>query len=48
VLHALDPANGRSTAQIQVGQTTRFATPALSGGHVLVPTLSGITIVSVT
>jgi len=47
VLHALDPATGRSTLQVTVGQTSRFATPALHGNHVLVPTLAGLTIVAV-
>ena len=47
VLHALDPASGRSAAQIAVGVTSRFATPALHGNHVLVPTLAGLTIVAV-
>ena len=45
-LHALDPATGRSTEQVAVGKASRFATPALSGGRVLVPTLAGLTIVS--
>ena len=44
-LHALDPRTGRSTAQIQVGETSRFATPAVSGRDVLVPTLTGFTAV---
>jgi outer membrane protein assembly factor BamB len=47
VLHALDPGTGRSLAQISVGATSRFATPALHGNHVLVPTLAGVTIVAV-
>jgi outer membrane protein assembly factor BamB len=38
VLHALNPATGRSTAQASVGQTSRFATPAIYGNLVLVPT----------
>ncbi|MGI8762067.1 MAG: PQQ-binding-like beta-propeller repeat protein [Jatrophihabitantaceae bacterium] len=46
VLHALDPATGRSMAQVAVGQTTRFATPALSGNRVLVATLAGLTVVT--
>jgi hypothetical protein len=29
-----------------VGEVSRFATPALSGDRVLVPTLAGLTIVS--
>jgi outer membrane protein assembly factor BamB len=45
-LHALDPATGRSTEEVAVGEVSRFATPALSGDRVLVPTLAGLTIVS--
>jgi outer membrane protein assembly factor BamB len=45
VLHALDPGTGRSTGEVRVGQTNRFATPALSGDTVIVPTLSGIAVV---
>jgi hypothetical protein len=45
VLHALDPATGKSTAQVTVGETNRFATPALSGSRVIVPTLAGIAVV---
>ena len=47
VLHALDPASGRSTAKVAVGATSRFATPALHGNHVLVPTLTGLAVVAV-
>jgi hypothetical protein len=47
VLSALDPATGQSTAHVEVGVTSRFATPALSGNHVLVPTHAGLTIVVV-
>jgi len=46
VLHALDPATGRSRAAVRVGATSRFATPAISGTHLIVPTLTGITVVS--
>jgi outer membrane protein assembly factor BamB len=46
VLHALDPATGRSRAAVRVGATSRFATPAISGSHLIVPTLTGITVVS--
>jgi outer membrane protein assembly factor BamB len=46
VLHALDPATGHSTARADVGVTSRFATPALSGEHLLIPTLAGLTIVA--
>jgi outer membrane protein assembly factor BamB len=45
VLHALDPRTGRSTAQVRVGVTSRFATPAVSGRDVLIPTLAGFTAV---
>jgi outer membrane protein assembly factor BamB len=47
VLHALDPATGKSLAQVTVGKTNRFATPALSGNRVIVPTLTGIAVVTV-
>jgi outer membrane protein assembly factor BamB len=45
ILHALDPKTGKSVGQATVGETSRFATPAISGRNVIVPTLSGITIV---
>jgi sugar lactone lactonase YvrE len=45
VLHALDPATGRSLAQIRVGVANRFATPALYGTDVVVPTLGGFSVV---
>ena len=44
VLHALDPRTGETREQVQVGETSRFATPALYGRYVLVPTLAGLTI----
>ena len=45
VLHGLDPATGRSLDAVRVGVANRFATPALSGPDVLVPTLTGIAVV---
>ena len=45
VLHALDPATGRTREQVAVGATSRFATPAISGRDVLVPTLAGLAVV---
>jgi hypothetical protein len=45
VLHAFDPAAGHSLGQVAVGATSRFATPALSGNRVLVPTLAGLAVV---
>jgi hypothetical protein len=46
VLHGLDLQTGVSREQIGVGVTSRFATPALSGKDVLVPTLAGLTVVA--
>ena len=45
VLHALDPATGQTREQVSVGETSRFATPAIYGRLVLVPTLTGVTFV---
>jgi hypothetical protein len=45
VLHEYDPATGASKGSISVGVTTRFATPALYGRGVFVPTMTGVTIV---
>jgi hypothetical protein len=46
VLHALDPKTGHSLAQLNVGPVTRFATPALSGARVLIPTDAGVSVVA--
>ncbi|RKS77865.1 putative pyrroloquinoline-quinone binding quinoprotein [Motilibacter peucedani] len=48
LLHALDPATGRTTASVRVGDVTRFATPAVHAGLLLVPTTTGLTVVSAT
>ena len=45
VLHALDPSTGQSLGQADVGVANRFATPALAGADVIVPTLAGIAVV---
>ena len=45
VLHALDPATGKSLGQVDVGVANRFATPALYSADVIVPTLAGIAVV---
>ena len=45
VLHALDPSTGKSLSQIDVGVANRFATPALYGADVIIPTLAGIAVV---
>lgn len=44
-LHALSRATGRSIAARRVGPVSRFASPALAGSLVLVPTLHGVTAV---
>jgi hypothetical protein len=45
VPHALDPATGQALGQVPVGETSRFATLAVYGGPVPVPTLAGVTYV---
>jgi hypothetical protein len=45
VLNALDPATGKVREHVSVGETSRFATPAISGTRLFVPTLNGIAIV---
>ncbi len=45
VLHALNPSTGASVGQVDVGVANRFATPALYGADVIVPTLTGIAVV---
>jgi hypothetical protein len=45
VLHALGPATGRTREQVRVGVTSRFATPAIYGNLMLVPTLTGVVFV---
>ena len=45
VLHALDPSTGKSLSQVDVGAANRFATPALYGADVIIPTLAGIAVV---
>ncbi len=44
VLHALDPATGKSLAQVTVGEANRFATPAIQGADVIVGTLTGLAV----
>jgi outer membrane protein assembly factor BamB len=47
VLYALDSATGKVRAQIEVGASSRFATPTLSGNMLFVGTLAGITAVTI-
>jgi outer membrane protein assembly factor BamB len=46
LLQALDPKTGQSRGQVSVGATTRFATPAIYGRNVYIPTLAGATVVA--
>ncbi len=46
-LYALDAVDGRIRSTTQVGDTTRFATPAVSGTALFVPTRSGVTAVGI-
>jgi outer membrane protein assembly factor BamB len=46
-LHALSQADGRSLGSRRVGAVSRFASPTLAGSLVLVPTMRGVTAVSV-
>ncbi len=45
ILHALDPATGRSGAAVEVGAASRFATAAVRGAELVVPTMSGVVLV---
>ncbi len=47
-LHGLDAATGAARASVSVGAASRFATPAVSGTALVVPTLTGVTAVAVT
>lgn len=42
VLHALSRSNGHSVASVNVGPTSRFASPSLVESLVLVPTMHGV------
>jgi hypothetical protein len=44
-LHSLNPRTGRAKARVHVGAANRFATPAILGRLLLVPTLTGLTVV---
>jgi outer membrane protein assembly factor BamB len=44
-LVALDPAGGSVRERVSVGTVSRFATPAISGSTLYLPTLAGLTIV---
>lgn len=46
ILYAAATGTGAVEEQVSVGSTSRFATPALYGRLVLVPTMAGLTIVS--
>jgi outer membrane protein assembly factor BamB len=46
-LDAMDAATGARRASVPVGPTTRFATPAVAGSRLYVPTLLGVTAVAI-
>jgi outer membrane protein assembly factor BamB len=46
MLYALNPSTGVSTASVNVGVTSRFATPAAYGPNLYIPTLAGATVVA--
>jgi outer membrane protein assembly factor BamB len=46
-LYALNTANGNVRTSVQVGQTSRFATPTLSGNLIFVGTMQGVTAVKI-
>jgi outer membrane protein assembly factor BamB len=48
ILHGLDAGTGAGRATVSVGETSRFATPAMSGTALVVPTLTGVTAVAIT
>ena len=45
-LYALDVSSGKSRGHVHVGTTSRFATPAITGRTLVVPTLTGVTLVT--
>jgi outer membrane protein assembly factor BamB len=45
VLFALDPATGERRERVSVGPLSRFATPAIGGSRLYLPTLAGLAIV---
>ncbi|MBO0872369.1 MAG: PQQ-binding-like beta-propeller repeat protein [Pseudonocardia sp.] len=47
-MYALDARDGRQLATVPVGAASRFATPAVSGSALFVPTLAGVTAVAIT
>jgi len=46
-LVALDVDTGKERASVQIGETTRFATPTIYGGAIFVGTVAGITAVKI-
>ncbi|MDQ6935436.1 MAG: PQQ-binding-like beta-propeller repeat protein [Actinomycetota bacterium] len=47
MLYAFDQRDGQITAQASVGPVTRFATPALTRDRVVVPTRTGVVVLSI-
>jgi hypothetical protein len=46
VLHALNQSTGADTGSVSIGPVTRFATPAIYGRNVYVPTTKDVTVVA--
>jgi hypothetical protein len=46
-LLALDVDTGEERASVQIGETTRFATPMIYGGAIFVGTVAGVTAVKI-
>jgi hypothetical protein len=46
-LHVLDEGTGRTLAAAHIGAVSRFASPVLSGGRVLIPTMRGISALTI-
>ncbi|HEX2904085.1 MAG TPA: PQQ-binding-like beta-propeller repeat protein [Jatrophihabitans sp.] len=45
-LYALDPVSGRVREEVAIGPVSRFATPAISGDRLYLPTLTGLAVIS--
>ena len=45
-LYALNPTNGNTVNSVNVGTTSTFATPAIYGARIFIPTLNGLTVIT--
>ena len=46
VLYGLSTSTGKVLNSISVGPTSRFATPAAIGHHIIIGTLTGLTVIT--